>query len=61
MISILLGGAFGLIGTLLGTRVAIGLLARKGLGQYVRERAAPCQRGGCRRCLTFGKNGTDHV
>lgn len=37
MISILLGGAFGLIGTLLGTRVAIGLLARKGLGQYVRD------------------------
>ena len=37
MISILLGGAFGLFGTLLGTRVAIGLLARKGIGQQVRE------------------------
>ena len=34
---ILLAGALGLLGTLLGTRVAIHLLALKGMGQYVRD------------------------
>ncbi len=37
MNSILLAGAFGLFGTLLGTRVAIGILVRKGYGQHVRD------------------------
>ena len=37
MISILLGGLFGLLGTLLGTRVAIGILVKKGYGQFVRD------------------------
>lgn len=37
MTSILLAGAFGLLGTLLGTRVAIGILVSKGYGQYVRD------------------------
>ena len=34
---ILLAGALGLLGTLLGTRLAIHLLARRGYGQYVRD------------------------
>ena len=34
---ILLAGALGLLGTLLGTRLAILLLVRKGYGQYVRD------------------------
>ena len=34
---ILLAGALGLIGTLVGTRLAIHVLVRKGYGQYVRE------------------------
>ncbi len=34
---ILLAGALGLIGTLLGTRVAIAVLVRKGYGQYIRD------------------------
>lgn len=37
MISILLAGLFGLAGSLLGTRVAIGILVAKGYGQYVRD------------------------
>ena len=37
MISILLAGAFGMIGTLLGTRVAIGILVQKGYGQFIRD------------------------
>ncbi len=37
MISILLAGLFGLLGTLLGTRVAIGILVAKGYGQFVRD------------------------
>jgi len=35
--SILLAGAIGALGTLLGTRVAIGILVAKGYGQYVRD------------------------
>jgi phospho-N-acetylmuramoyl-pentapeptide-transferase len=35
--AILLAGALGLVGTLLGTRVAIQVLARKGYGQPIRE------------------------
>jgi len=35
--SILLAGAFGVFGTLLGTRVAIGLLVKKGYGQFIRD------------------------
>lgn len=34
---ILLAGALGLVGTLVGTRLAIALLVRKGYGQYVRD------------------------
>lgn len=34
---ILLAGALGLVGTLVGTRLAIHLLVRKGYGQYVRD------------------------
>ncbi|MFP5416809.1 MAG: phospho-N-acetylmuramoyl-pentapeptide-transferase [Actinomycetes bacterium] len=34
---ILLAGALGLIGTLVGTRLAIHVLVRKGYGQYVRD------------------------
>jgi len=37
VISILLGGLFGLLGTLLGTRLAIGILVKKGYGQFVRD------------------------
>ena len=37
MKSILLAAAIGLAGTLLGTRVAIGVLVKKGYGQYVRD------------------------
>ncbi|WP_040161719.1 phospho-N-acetylmuramoyl-pentapeptide-transferase [Nigerium massiliense] len=37
MKSILLASGLGLLGTLLGTRVAIGILVRKGYGQYVRD------------------------
>jgi len=37
VISILLAGAFGMIGTLLGTRVAIGILVQKGYGQFIRD------------------------
>ena len=37
MISILLAGFLGLTGTLLGTRLAIGLLVKKGYGQFVRD------------------------
>ncbi|MFT3877274.1 MAG: phospho-N-acetylmuramoyl-pentapeptide-transferase [Propioniciclava sp.] len=34
---ILLAGALGLLGALVGTRLAIGVLVRKGYGQYVRD------------------------
>ncbi|MFV0452228.1 MAG: phospho-N-acetylmuramoyl-pentapeptide-transferase [Propioniciclava sp.] len=34
---VLLAGALGLLGTLLGTRVAIAVLVRKGYGQFIRD------------------------
>ncbi|WZW97674.1 phospho-N-acetylmuramoyl-pentapeptide-transferase [Propioniciclava soli] len=37
MVMVLTAGVLGLLGTLIGTRVAIGLLVRKGYGQYVRD------------------------
>ena len=37
MISILLAGGIGLLGTLLGTRYAIRFLVRKGYGQFIRD------------------------
>lgn len=37
MIMILLAGALGLVGTLVGTRLAIHVLVRRGYGQYVRD------------------------
>ncbi len=37
MTSILLAGALGIVGTLLGTRLALGILVAKGYGQYVRD------------------------
>ena len=37
MIMMLLAGALGLLGTLVGTRLAIHVLVRKGYGQYVRD------------------------
>ncbi len=37
MITILLAGAFALVGTLLGTRAAIGVLVKKGYGQFIRD------------------------
>ena len=37
MRAILLAGAFGLLGTLLGTRAAIGVLVRKNYGQLIRD------------------------
>ncbi|MFY0405814.1 phospho-N-acetylmuramoyl-pentapeptide-transferase [Solicola sp. PLA-1-18] len=37
MRAILLGGGFGLLGTLLGTRLAIGVLVRKNYGQLIRD------------------------
>jgi len=37
MRAILLAGALGLVGTLLGTRWAISILARRGLGQLIRD------------------------
>lgn len=37
MRAILLAGGFGLLGTLLGTRVAIGMLVAKGYGQLIRD------------------------
>ncbi len=37
MKAILIAGAFGLLGTLLGTRVAIRVLIKKGYGQLIRD------------------------
>ncbi|WOQ15847.1 phospho-N-acetylmuramoyl-pentapeptide-transferase [Raineyella sp. W15-4] len=37
MTTILLAGAMALVGTLLGTRAAIGVLVRKGYGQFIRD------------------------
>ena len=37
MMNILLAGLFGLVGTLLGTRLLISLLVKKGYGQFVRD------------------------
>lgn len=37
MITILLAGAIGLVGTLIGTRTAIGLLVQKNYGQFIRD------------------------
>lgn len=37
MITILLAGAIALVGTLLGTRAAIGLLVKKSYGQFIRD------------------------
>ena len=37
MKTILLAGALAMLGTLLGTRLAISLLVRKGYGQFIRD------------------------
>ncbi len=37
MKTILLGGGLAMLGTLLGTRVAIGLLVKRGYGQFIRD------------------------
>ena len=37
MMMVLLAGVLGLVGALVGTRVAIALLVRKGYGQYIRD------------------------